>query len=592
MKIRVDKFTGIAPRYGPKVLPENAAQVAENARLESGELRAFTAPSPVTATLVTAALSVYPLGGPAFKYLSWATDVDVVGSPIADDENRVYYTGDGVPKKTRLGMLGIGAGPHPASNWLHLGVPAPSAAPTLASAGAGSITEKWVYVWTYIATFGAVTEESAPSPPASIQLTSNSGAVISGMADPAVTANYNFTGKRLYRSVGAGALTLVTELPLGTTSYTDTSVTTLGDVLQTDGWLPPPADLKGLQLLTNGGMAGFRNNEIWFSEPGYPHAWPAKYMQTVNAKVVAIKAFGNSIAVGTEAYPEIGTGVHPESFTFQLIALRAPCVSKRSMAGDESGVTYACPDGLMSIGYDGNGLATQKLLTRFEFRNFAPASMSSVVFAQRYFGFFTEAGVTHALVFQRGDTPPLVTLSVAAAGVAVEPLTNRLLAINATTNSLVHVDPLDTLPMTYYWKSKLFELPFPTNMACARAVMADITPDDSAYIAWVGAQNAAAEAQNAITFASGNLGGALNTSLLNTRQVGGSLLISEIPMPDRQVTIYIFASGVLVFSGRVDPNEIVMLPDGFTARNWEIALSGQRSVQAAEMATSVEDLVQ
>lgn len=589
MKIRVERFTGIAPRLGKKLLPDNAATLAVNSRLESGELRPFTQPSSIQATLVAGAKSVYPLGAPSFKYLSWDVDVDVAPSPIADDESRIYYTGDGAPKKTYLALLGTGA--LPGMNWLHMGTPGPTTAPTASGTGSGAVTETRTYVYTYLTQFGSVVEESAPSPPVLVTLTSNTGAALSALNNPADLAHRNYVGKRIYRSVGAGAFGLVAEISFATTTYTDTATTIPGDELLTTDWLPPPSDLRGLVVLPSGVMAGFRNNEIWFSEPEFPHAWPAKYMQTVNSKVVAIKAFGNSIAVATQAFPEIGTGVHPESFTFQTVPQRAPCVAKRSMASDEAGAIYACPDGLMALSYDGNGLATAALLTRAEFRLYAPETMVGAFFAQQYFGFYTANGVTQALVFKRGDTPPLVTLALQASALALEAATNRLVAVDAQTNELVYVDPLDTLPMSYRWESKVFELPYPTNMAAVRAIGSTVDPSQEAYVDWLEQQNAAITAENATRFTSGNLGGALNDAALSAVALDGDALRPLFPVPDTKIMLYVYADSDLVLSVQADPNEVVRLPSGFTAKTWRIGVAGQVPLQALEMASSVEELV-
>lgn len=591
MKIRIDGFGGIAPRMSPKLLPNYAAQVADNVRLESGEIRPVTIPSILPVQLVPNALSVYPLGAPNFDYLSWAVDVDVAASPIADDENRIYYTGDGLPKKTRSAML-VGPNPEPGNNWYYMGTPAPVAAPTLASSGSGSITETRVYVYTYVTEFGAVEEESQPSPPATITLSSADGVGLTGLADPVDTSNRNYTKKRIYRSVGAGAFQLVAEIAFALTSFTDNLTLIPGDELVTTTWAPPPDDLKGLTLLANGGMAGFRNNEIWFSEPGFPHAWPPEYMQTVNSRVVAIRAFGNSLAVGTEGYPEIGTGIHPDSFTFQLISRRLPCSSKRSMAGDQAGATYASPDGLVYLGYDSTGLATAQLVTRREFARFAPATMIGASYNQKYYGFFDRDGAASAIVFQMADVPPLTTLSLPIVGCALEDATGRLLGIRGDTNQLVYIDPMDTLPMSYTWKSKLFEIAFPTNFGAIRVLSEDVTLDDLMYEEFVEQQNVSIQADNEILFATGNLEGALNARPLNGLSLNGSILTPLLQLPSRDVTLTVFANTEVVFSERVPVNTAIRLPAGFTAKNWEIQVGAQVPIQAIEMATSVEDLSQ
>lgn len=591
MKIVADGFTGIAPRFGPKNLPTGAAQVAENVRLGSGEIRPATALAPVAARVVEAAATLYPLGTGTFKYLTWAADVDVAPSPIADDEGRIYYTGDGPPKKTTLALAGSGLGPFPvAGGWLHLGVPKPETAPTAVGTGSGSVTETRVYVYTHVTQFGSVLEESAPSSPVKVTLTANASATVSDIADPTVTANYNYAKKRLYRSVGAGSFVLVAEIPLGTTTFVDDLVEIPGDVLPSADWAPPPADLSGLCLLPGGVLCGFRNNEIWFSEPEFPHAFPPKYMQTVNSKVVAIRPFGNNLAVATQAYPEIGSGLYPESFTFSVVPMRAPCMSKRSMAGDDAGVLYASSQGLMSLGTEGNGLATQAVLTRYEFDRFNPLTILGVYFDKKYYGFYTVDNQTKAFVFQRGDTPPLCTLSVSASAAAVEPITNRLLVVESTSNTLAYVDPLDTLPMTFNWRSKVFDLPYQTNLSVGRIVAPDVTPEQARYAAQVEEYNATLASLNSLRFSSGVLGSTFNALPVGLLPIGGSLLKTPVSLPGVKISVYVYADGRLVFSRAVEPQTLFRLPSGFKARAWEFAVSGQRAIQRVEFATSVQEL--
>lgn len=594
MKISISNFTGIAPKYGTKSLPDNAAQVAENVRLESGEIRPLNSLAPIIATVRTNAASIFPIGGPSFTYLSWTTDVDVARSPVSDSEERIYYTGDGVPKKTFLALATSGTAPFPnaTTGWYHLGVPKPTAVITATATGTGTITETRVYVYTFVTQFGTgLFEESAPSAPTTVTLTNNASVSLSNLADLTPTTNYNFVKKRIYRSVGAGALLLVAEIPAGTTTFSDTLVNIPGDLLISTDWAPPPADLKGICLLPGGVLAGFRNNEIWFSEPEYPHAWPPKYMQTVNAEVVAIRPFGNNLAVATENYPEVGSGLYPDSFTFSLVPLREPAVSKRSMAGDENGVTYASNTGLVTLGNNGNGIATKAVLTRYEFVDYSPSTMLGVSFDGKYLGFYTTDDVPKVLVFNSGDNPPLSTASVSAQAVTVEPVTNKLVVLNSA-NILAYFDPLDTLPMSFIWRSKVFEVPYPMNFAAAKITGPDVSVEDSAFSMLTAAGNQAIATQNAAAFATGALGSTLNSAVIGLRTVNGSTLRQLTPLPETTFSVNIFAGARNVYTGAVTQGVPFRLPAGFKARTWEIQISGQMPIQRIEMATSMEELTQ
>jgi len=229
--IKLENFSGTIPRTGPTQLPDNAAQVARNVRLTSLELRSWQKEERVYQPITNNVQSIYRLTNESTAssvWLEWAVDVNVAPSPIADDTDfRIYYTGDGQPKKTNWNLAtssGAGTAPFPDS-WLYLGVPAPTTAPTLVSTGSGGAAETRAYVYTYISTFGAVTEESAPSPAATVN-THVSGATVTVSAFAAApTTGYNITHRRIYRTVTGGATVsyqLVAEIPIATTSYADT----------------------------------------------------------------------------------------------------------------------------------------------------------------------------------------------------------------------------------------------------------------------------------------------------------------------------------------------------------------------------------
>ena len=59
------------------------------------------------------------------KFLTWATDVDIVTpSDSVDEEQRFYYTGDGVPKVSTYALATATGEPYP-NNFYELGLPLP-----------------------------------------------------------------------------------------------------------------------------------------------------------------------------------------------------------------------------------------------------------------------------------------------------------------------------------------------------------------------------------------------------------------------------------------------------------------------------------
>ncbi|MEN6304208.1 MAG: hypothetical protein ABFD96_15860, partial [Armatimonadia bacterium] len=104
----LENFSGLSPRTGPANLAPNQAQKARNLKLQSGELRpwrkALAAYTPAGSDTTTIDRLTNPSTGNSV-WLEWQADVNVAPGPVADvSEARVYYTGDGTPKKTNWAL--------------------------------------------------------------------------------------------------------------------------------------------------------------------------------------------------------------------------------------------------------------------------------------------------------------------------------------------------------------------------------------------------------------------------------------------------------------------------------------------------------
>ena len=132
MRVAHESFRGMVPLLTPRALPENAAQVALNASLKTGDLEAFMRPA------VTKHLATTESGAPVetiFKlgddWLSWQQRVEVArGATLGDTTKRTYITGlAGLgPRWTNVSLATTGSEPFPVET-RPLGVPAPEIAP-------------------------------------------------------------------------------------------------------------------------------------------------------------------------------------------------------------------------------------------------------------------------------------------------------------------------------------------------------------------------------------------------------------------------------------------------------------------------------
>jgi hypothetical protein len=551
--LRIDNFSGIVPRTGPTELEGNQAQIANNAKLTSLELRPWRGPTlAYTPNGGSSVETIYKFQGQTGTtpiWLEWNFDVDVVPGPVADiSEFRLYYTSSGFsPKKTNWALAsssGAGVPPYPNAQY-EMGVPSPTGAPTLTKAGTGTApTEDRAYIYTYVTVFGSVSEESAPSPATNITVnTTGDSVTISGFSSPP-SGNYNFQYKRIYRSV-IGATTssylLVAEIPIATSSYTDTKTTAqLGSVLTSLYYTPPPSTLQGLVSMPNGMLAGFTGNQVWFCEPYLPHAWPSLYMMTTDYPIVGLGVFGNSLFVGTTRNPYMITGTTPSSMMQEKLPMVQPCVSKKSIVSDQYGVLYASPNGLASVAPGTQEIISNALYTRDEWQTLNPSTMIGAVYNNMYFGFYqTSGGVRNSIIILRGDNPPLATFDSTAKARFVESSTGIVYYLSATDNKVYALDSSALSNTVFQWKSKKFLQLRPTTFASLQLHA------DYAYMA---------------------------------------------AYPGSYVTVNLYADGTLVYTSNITDDQPIRLPAMTRSYYWEMELVGNVPVRRIAIATSVAEL--
>lgn len=132
MKLSVESFRGEVPRLTPRELPDNAAQAAVNARLQSGDLQSWR--QFVSEKVLANSGPVHTEYLLKDKWLSWNEQVDVARSVLPGDTTfRVFLTCPALyatPRWTDYALATTGAEPYPVVT-RPLGVPGPDTAPTL-----------------------------------------------------------------------------------------------------------------------------------------------------------------------------------------------------------------------------------------------------------------------------------------------------------------------------------------------------------------------------------------------------------------------------------------------------------------------------
>lgn len=472
--IDITVMQGMKPRIEPFLLPDNNSVLAKDCHFDTGVI------SPLKDDVLSA-ISFPFTPKTIFHYrdnfwFSWNSDVDVVRSPVSqDDYGRVYYT-DGVYPKVTMSSIATGGAIRPTA-YYRLGVPAPSSVITISAitppSGATDSTSTDDETRYYIQTFVTATGEEGPPSSASAEVTITIPDSSVTLSLPAAQANNNnITRRRIYRSATSDASSgwyEVVELPIATTSYVDSLTSDqLGAALATEDYLPPPDDMMGLCLMANGISAGFSGNTVLFSGAYLPYAWPDANKLTTEDDVVSICPVGTSLVVGTKGYPYVMTGVSPSSITAQKLNVQQACISKRSMVSVDSVVYYASPDGLVGVTSDGASVATEQIISRDQWQAMSPSSIR----AWSYEGKYIAISDTTAFVFdpKSGDLRYLSNSWDAA----YNDMTADALYL-AKGTSLYSWRSSNESNVQFYWRSKEFIEPEGSSFSCCRIVADDIT---------------------------------------------------------------------------------------------------------------------
>lgn len=536
--ISVKQFGGIKPIVSARLLGVSEAQVALNAKLVSGSLLPMKGTTTLQALQSSSPATIYRYGTSSTEgnyWLEFPQDTDVMRSPIAQDQyDRLYWTdGNNVPRYAPNSMiLGSGSGAYPRASYL-LGIPAPTVTPELSgttSPADKDVPETRTYVTTYVSAYG---EEGPPSQASDlVTIKPDTDVTLTLPGNPG--GSHNITLVRIYRSSAVGSTAqfqFVDEVAVAGTSYTDSKKQAdLGEVLQTEDWVAPPAGLKGMRMMANGAAVGFVGRTLYFSEPYLPHAWPHQY--PIDFDIVGIATYGQFVAVLTTSYPYLFSGIDPAAMSSSKLSLPQACVSKRSIVETGNGVIYASPDGLVEIG-NTNDVITNSLMNREQWQSYVPSSIAAYTYNGRIHCFYNN-GARGVLVFDfTGQGATLTTNdinTITAVTAGFYDATSDKLYL-AQGGNIVRFD--QGYSQTYTWKSKQFRLDFPHNFGFAQV---------NAY---------------------------------------------QYP-----VTFKVYADGVLRAAKVVQNNNQFRLPSGFRAYEWSFQLEGTGEVIEVAIADSTEELKQ
>jgi hypothetical protein len=502
--LKFDKFGGQIPAIDERLLPMENAAYAQDAFLQAGRLEPLAADVDIHTLVNPLARYAFriPINNPGIDnmpdsyWLEFAdAETSVVRSPVANADRFYMANRQMAPQYNTKARIAAG------SPNLTLGIPRPAVAPGVTAVGGAAPTVTRGYVYTWVSSLG---EEGQPSPPTvvvgNVTATWNLTFTAPTGAD---TANRLLATTRIYRTEvglsGEAGFFFVAEIPIATLVYADTltpAQVTSGEQLQSADWSGPPATLVGMVSMPNGMIAGWRDNEIWFCEPYRPHAWPTKYMLTIEAPIVGLGTIDQNLMILPAGQPYVATGIHPSVMSLRQVQPLEPCTSRLSIVSTPKGVLYTSNNGLILIGPSGGTNLTYDLIRKDEWLRLANLqTISATYFMNGYYAFSGAVeGVFQADAFQQDfvqidnflGTQIGMHISLGDQRIGYMTLTSDTPTFNVlldvyTGETMVlrngkvfHVDRRVYSPRrSYVWRSKLIELNYAENFAVAKAFYAE-----------------------------------------------------------------------------------------------------------------------
>ncbi len=612
---KLENFGGIRPRMSRRLLPNNAATQADNAKLLEGELRGYRKPtilkdlSSLGFTVGRAYRIPASVTGSVDAWLAFQSpNTDIIRSPVLGDAfNRYYWASDnGVPQYNTLARIVAGntGGNHP---W-NLGVPQPASALTVVPPAGSAETRSYTY--TFVTAYG---EEGPPANPTTATGASSGAWALSGGSTTwAGGSQVNVATVNIYRTVpnqSNPAFFFVASIPIATWisssgSYSDTSTNTaiaLNNTLDFVDNFPPPANMTGMALMPGGFLLGFQGRNLLMTEPYLPHAWNPTYNLATEFEIVGIVVWSQTAIICTTSNLYLGSGSTPAAFTLQKLDGVTPCLSRRGIVSTVSGAYFPTVDGLAMFNVGGLSTITQPILTKEEWAKFSPGTLLAAQLGLQYIAYQDQAN--GFLINPTETSAEMVTITAFNQVTAVETdryTGNPYLVIN---NVAFDWDPEGAERLYWHWVSKEVQFPKFLNMGAFK-IKADFGTVNvgTNIVATYGPYDLARFNAGPLNpLGSNPLGGispynqglvAGNTLPENMMPLGGGPLynLAQLQSQGIGVRLVVYCNGRLVSDQTVTDDKIRRLPAGFKHDIWQFELFGNTNMYSLQVGETGKEL--
>jgi hypothetical protein len=383
----------------------------------------------------------------------------------------------------------------------------------------------------------------------------------------------------------------------GDSSYNFTDdflISGLSTILPSEDFDAPPSGMKGIRAAHNNILVGFFDNQLCFSFPDKPHAWPERFRMTFDSDIVAVEAISGFILVLTKEYPYQVSGNDPATMVSARIDTLYPCLAKKSVVNMGYSVVWATHGGLASYSpAAGIDLVTKSV---HDWDTWSTALNPSTLIGHYYNGKYFGSHSTESFIFERDDNIGglLVSIQYTFTAACTDYDTGVMYYIGDTLGNLYEWDNSGEILSPLEWKSKTIVTTDFMNLGAARVIADyDDTATEQANI--IAYNNSLAATNSAIWTKSQQLGtlngptdytdggtDVNNIGAFNTFQVNGDgqtsypLEVSGV-LP---VTFKLFVDKELIFQATISSDDVFRLPSGYRSDTFEVGVSGSARIRA------------
>ena len=377
----------------------------------------------------------------------------------------------------------------------------------------------------------------------------------------------------------------------------DFSISGLSFIVPSEDYDPPPVTMQGLKTSYNNILVGFFDNQLCFSFPDKPHAWPEKYRMTFESDIVSVQPHSGAIIVLTKEYPYIVSGNDPATMASSRINTLYPCLSKRSVVNMGYGIVWATHGGLATYATNTN----IDLITKFvhDWDTWSEGLDVSTLVGHYYNGKYFGSHSAGSFIFENDDKVGgfFVTIAETFSAAFNNLITGAMFYTGNSAGDILEWDATTEVFSTLEWKSKTITTAEYVNLGAARVIADYETP--SAETTNVTNYNNSVPASNSAIWAKSAQLGPVNgptdyvdngTRVSNIGTLNAFPLALDVQTSNLKeitgllpVTFTLFANKVSVFQTTVSSSDIFRLPTGYRSDTFEVSVSSSARIRAIHM---------